>query len=213
MSQNSSNLSGYGTFGGMEKRFGYARVSTAGQSADLQIDALEQAGCDRIFIDAASGAKAHRPELDHMIELLREGDVVVVWRMDRLGRSMQNLVELMNRFQELGVGFVSLTEAIDTTTPGGMLTFNLFAALSQFERDLIRERTQAGLEAARARGRTGGRPAKLDERRIDEIHRLYDSKTLTVRQIAELMHVSRSTVYRLLEERRTVKARKSVTAE
>ncbi|MBT1173915.1 recombinase family protein [Bifidobacterium sp. MA2] len=185
----------------MEKRFGYARISTAGQSADLQIDALERAGCDRVFVDTASGVKAHRPELDHMIELLREGDVVVVWRLDRLGRSMQNLVALMNRFQEMGVGFVSLTESIDTTTPGGMLTFNLFAALSQFERDLISERTKAGLEAARARGRRGGRPAKVGGKDVREIRRLYDSRILTVKQIADLMHVSRSTVYRVLNSR------------
>ena len=183
----------------MSKRFGYARVSTAGQTADLQKDALEKAGCDQLFVDTASGAKAHRPELDHMIELLREGDVVVVWRLDRLGRSVQNLVELMNRFQQMGVGFVSLNEAIDTTTPGDILVFNIFAALSQFERDLIRERTNAGLEAARSRGRNGGRPSKLDAKQIAEIRRLYDSKTVTVNQIAAMMGVGRATVYRALE--------------
>lgn len=198
MSQNLSVVSGCGTFGGMEKRFGYARVSTVAQTADMQVDALRRAGCDRVFVETASGAKAHRPELDHMIEMLREGDVVVVWRLDRLGRSMQNLIELMNRFQRMGVGFVSLTEAIDTTTPGGMLAFNLFASLAQFEHDLIRERTRAGLDTARARGRTGGRPRKLDDRKIREIRRLYESKALTVRQIADLMHVGRSTVYRAL---------------
>lgn len=186
------------TFGCMGKRFGYARVSTAGQTADLQRDALEKAECDRLFVDTASGAKAHRTELDHMIELLREGDVVVVWRLDRLGRSVQNLVELMNRFQRMGVGFVSLNEAIDTTTPGGILVFNIFAALAQFERDLIRERTNAGLEAARARGRNGGRPSKLDAKQIVEIRRLYESKTVTVNQIAAMMGVGRATVYRVL---------------
>ena len=134
-----------------------------------------------------------------MMELLREGDVVVVWRLDRLGRSVQNLVELMNRFQEMGVGFVSLNEAIDTTTPGGILVFNIFAALAQFERDLIRERTSAGIEAARARGRRGGRPAKLDTKQIAEIRRLYESKTVTVNQIAAMMGVGRATVYRALE--------------
>ena len=182
----------------MGKRFGYARVSTVGQTADLQRDALEKAGCDRLFVDTASGAKAHRPELDRMMELLREGDVVVVWRLDRLGRSVQNLVELMYRFQEMGVGFVSLNEAIDTTTPGGVLVFNIFAALAQFERDLIRERTNAGLEAARARGRRGGRPAKLDVKQVAEIRRLYDSKTVTVNQIAAMMGVGRATIYRAL---------------
>lgn len=187
------------TFSGMGKRFGYARVSTAGQTADLQCDALEKAGCDRLFVDTASGAKAHRPELDRMMELLREGDVVIVWRLDRLGRSVQNLVELMNRFQEMVVGFVSLNEAIDTTTPGGILVFNIFAALAQFERDLIGERTNAGLEAARARGRRGGRPLKLDAKQVAEVRRLYDSKTVTVNQIASMMGVGRATVYRALE--------------
>ena len=191
-------MSGCDTFSGMGKRFGYARVSTAGQTADLQRDALEKAGCDRLFVDTASGAKAHRPELDRMMEMLREGDVVVVWRLDRLGRSVQNLVELMNRFQEMGVGFVSLNEAIDTTTPGGILVFNIFAALAQFERDLIRERTNAGLEAARARGRRGGRPAKLDAKQVSEIRRLYNSKTVTVNQIAAMMGVGRATIYRAL---------------
>ncbi|MBW3090063.1 recombinase family protein [Bifidobacterium miconisargentati] len=183
----------------MGKRFGYARVSTNGQTADLQRDALDKAGCDRLFVDVASGAKAHRSELDRMMELLREGDVVVVWRLDRLGRSVQNLVELMNRLQEMGVGFVSLNEAIDTTTPGGILVFNIFAALAQFERDLIRERTNAGLEAARARGRKGGRPAKLDGRQVREIRRLYESRTVTVNQIAAMMGVGRATIYRALE--------------
>lgn len=199
MSHIKCQLSGCDTLAGMGKRFGYARVSTTGQTADLQRDALERAGCDRLFVDTASGAKAHRPELDRMMELLREGDVVVVWRLDRLGRSVQNLVELMNRFQEMGVGFVSLNEAIDTTTPGGILVFNIFAALAQFERDLIRERTSAGIEAARARGRRGGRPAKLDTKQIAEIRRLYESKTVTVNQIAAMMGVGRATVYRALE--------------
>ena len=198
MFQNSTALVGYGTFCHMGKRFGYARVSTAGQTTDLQKDALQKAECDRVFIDVASGARAHRPQLDLMMELLREGDVVVVWRLDRLGRSVQNLVDLMNRFGEMGVGFVSLTEAIDTTTPGGVLIFNIFASLAQFERDLIRERTNAGLKAARARGRVGGRPNKLEPRQVAEIRRLYDSKAVTVTQIATMMGVGRTTVYRAL---------------
>ncbi|MBT1171211.1 recombinase family protein [Bifidobacterium sp. SO4] len=195
----------------MGKRFGYARVSTNGQTADLQRDALDKAGCDRLFVDVASGAKAHRPELDRMMELLREGDVVVVWRLDRLGRSVQNLVELMNRFQQMGVGFVSLNEAIDTTTPGGILVFNIFAALAQFERDLIRERTNAGLEAARARGRKGGRPTKLDGRQVREIRRLYESRTVTVNQIAAMMGVGRATIYRALERGDVSDARRSAS--
>lgn len=179
--------------------YGYARVSTNRQDAALQRDALEKAGCDDIFIDeGVSGAKAHRPELDRMVGMLREGDTVVVWKLDRLGRSLQNLVELVNKFDGMGVQFRSLTEAIDTTTPGGVLVFNIFASLAQFERDLIRERTSAGLQAARARGRHGGRPTKLNERQVREVRRLYDSRTVTVGQLAAMMGVGRSTIYRVL---------------
>lgn len=180
--------------------YGYARVSTGDQTTDLQKDALVKAGCDRIFTDVASGARAHRPELDHMLDLLREGDTVVVWKLDRLGRSMQNLVDLMTTFDERGVQFRSLTESIDTSTPGGTLVFNIFGSLAQFERDLIRERTRAGLEAARARGRKGGRPAKLDEKQIREVRRLYGSRTVTVDQIAAMMNVGRSTIYRCVKD-------------
>ncbi|NEG90602.1 recombinase family protein [Bifidobacterium aerophilum] len=180
-------------------KIGYARVSTGEQDAALQHDALSAAGCERIFTDVASGAKASRPQLDRMLDQLRAGDIVVVWRLDRLGRSVQHLVELMNRFNAGGVQFVSLTETIDTSTPGGVLVFNVFAAMAQFERDLIRERTKAGLKAARARGRKGGRPPALKGPEKDEIRRLYDSRTLTVERIADLMGVSRSTVYRALE--------------
>ena len=156
-------------------------------------------GCDRIFTDVASGARAHRSELDHMLDLLREGDTVVVWKLDRLGRSMQNLVDLMTIFDKRGVQFRSLTEAIDTSTPGGTLVFNIFGSLAQFERDLIRERTRAGLEAARARGRKGGRPARLDAKQVKEVQRLYASRTVTVDQIAAMMDVGRSTIYRCLK--------------
>lgn len=179
--------------------YGYARVSTNDQTTDLQRNALERAGCDRILTDVASGARAYRPELDHMLDLLREGDTVVVWKLDRLGGNMQNLVDLMVTFDERGVRFRSLTESIDTSTPGGTLVFNIFGSLVQFERDLIRERTRAGLEAARARGRKSGRPAKLDGKQVREVRRLYGSKTVTVDQIAAMMHVGRSTVYRCLD--------------
>lgn len=179
--------------------YGYARVSTNDQTTDLQRDALERAGCDRILTDVASGARARRPELDHMLDLLREGDTVVVWKLDRLGRSMRNLVDLMSTFDERGVRFRSLTESMDTSTPGGTLVFNIFGSLAQFERDLIRERTRAGLEAARARGRKGGRPAKLDEKQVREVRRLYKSRTVTVGQIAAMIHAGRSTVYRCLD--------------
>lgn len=180
------------------KTFGYARVSTGEQNPDLQVDALIAAGCNRIFTDYASGAKEHRPQLDSILDMLRKGDTVVVWKLDRLGRSVQNLVALVNQFNDMGVQFKSLTESIDTSTPGGVLIFNVFSSLAQFERDLIRERTQAGLRAARARGRKGGRPSSLTIGQVKEVRRLYDAGTLTVRQIADLMNVSRSTIYRTL---------------
>lgn len=199
MFHNTSEPTGNGMIMSMVSMiYGYARVSTGDQTTDLQKDALVKAGCDKIFTDVASGAKAHRPELDHMLDLLREGDTVVVWKLDRLGRSMQNLVDLMTTFDAKGVQFRSLTEAIDTSTPGGTLVFNIFGSLAQFERDLIRERTRAGLEAARVRSRKGGRPAKLDEKQVREVRRLYASKTVTVDQIAAMMHVGRTTIYRCL---------------
>ncbi|MEK0217216.1 recombinase family protein [Bifidobacterium mongoliense] len=174
---------------------GYARVSTLEQNEALQTDALDKAGCERLFTDHASGAKAHRPELDHMLDTLRKGDTLVVWKLDRLGRSVQNLVDLMNLLQEKGVGFKSLTENMDTTTPGGILVFNVFAAMAQFERDLIRERTNAGLRAARARGHKGGRPSKLTEKQRTRIRELYQSRALTVQEIANQYQVSRQTIY------------------
>ena len=139
--------------------FGYARISTTQQDEALQLDALTQAGCTRIYTDTASGATQSRPALDELLEHLRPGDTIVVWRLDRLGRSLRHLVELVAMLEEQHVGLRSLTESIDTTTPGGKLIFHVFAALAEFERELIRERTYAGLAAARARGRVGGRPS------------------------------------------------------
>src|SRR5512146_3189384 len=137
---------------------GYARVSTADQTPALQRDALSAAGCGRLFTDTASGAKAERPGLDEALEFLRPGDTLVVWRLDRLGRSLRHLIETVSLLEQRGIGFRSLQESIDTTTSGGKLVFHVFGALAEFERDLIRERTSAGLLAARARGRKGGRP-------------------------------------------------------
>ncbi|MDN6805512.1 recombinase family protein [Bifidobacterium mongoliense] len=181
---------------------GYARVSTLDQNEQLQTDALTRAGCERLFIDHASGAKAHRPELDRMLDVIRDGDMLVVWKLDRLGRSVQNLVDLMNLLQSRGVGFKSLTENMDTTTPGGVLVFNVFAAMAQFERDLIRERTNAGLQAARARGHKGGRPSKLGDRERARIRELYQSRALTVQEIADQYHVSRKTIYSSIKNTR-----------
>src|SRR5689334_18321537 len=140
---------------------GYARISTGEQLLDLQRDALTAAGCESIFTDTLTGARASRPGLDEALSYIRKGDTLVVWRLDRLGRSLKHLIETVAALEEQGIGFKSLTEQIDTTTSGGKLIFHVFGALAEFERDLIQERTQAGLRAARARGRVGGRPKKL----------------------------------------------------
>src|ERR671926_1549809 len=139
---------------------GYARVSTDDQNLNLQKDALHKVGCELIFDDMVSGTKARRPGLEQALSHLRSGDTLVVWRFDRLGRSLRHLIETVTDLQERGIGFKSLTESIDTTTSGGRLVFNIFASLAEFEREIIRERTQAGLKAARARGRKGSRPKK-----------------------------------------------------
>lgn len=155
---------------------GYARVSTGEQTLDLQHDALTKAGCSKIYQETASGAKADRPVLDEVLAYVRGGDTLVVWRLDRLGRSLEHLIDVVAMLAERGIGFKSLTEQIDTTTPGGKLIFHVFGALAEFERDLIRERTQAGLAAARARGRVGGRPKKLtDPKQLEFARALYDA--------------------------------------
>ena len=177
---------------------GYARVSTTDQNAELQVDALTKAGCSRVFTDKASGSLASRPQLDRMLDHLREGDVVVVWRLDRLGRSLKNLLALVEDLKERGVGFRSLTESIDTTTSGGKLVFHIFGALAEFERTLTRDRTMAGLAAARARGRVGGRPPKMTPDKIKVARDMYESKQFTVDAIAKTIGVSRKTVYRHL---------------
>jgi DNA invertase Pin-like site-specific DNA recombinase len=177
---------------------GYARVSTAGQDLALQVDALETAGCDRIFRETASGALRERPELDRMLDYARPGDTVVVWKLDRLGRSIQHLIEVVTSLGERGVGFRSLTEGFDTTTPGGKLLFHVLGALAHFERDLIRERTMAGLATARAAGRTGGRRPKLTARQLEMARQMHASGTHTITAIADVLGVARSTVYRAL---------------
>lgn len=177
---------------------GYSRVSTGDQTADLQGDALSAAGCERIFTDTASGATTDRPQLSAALDYLREGDVLCVWRLDRLGRSLKHLVEVVNGLESRGVGFRSLSESIDTTTPTGRLTFHLFAALAEFERDLIRERTLAGLTAARARGRKGGRKPSLTPKKAKMAQRMYDQDDCTVADIAGVLGVSRATIYRHL---------------
>jgi DNA invertase Pin-like site-specific DNA recombinase len=183
---------------------GYARISTVEQILDLQKDALQKAGCDKIFTDTASGAKADRKGLAEAIDHLREGDVLVVWRLDRLGRTLKQLIELINDLNDRKIGFKSLQENIDTTTSGGKLIFHIFGALAEFEREVIRERTSAGLGSARARGRVGGRPKGLDNpERINRLYSLYDSKQYTMDDIVEMVGVKRSTIYKYLKERRS----------
>ncbi len=177
---------------------GYARVSTQDQNADLQEDALSEAGCEKTFTDKASGAQADRPQLEAALSYLREGDVLVVWRLDRLGRSLKHLITVVSDLEDRGVGFRSLTESIDTTTSAGKLIFHVFAALAEFERDLIRERTKSGLEAARARGRKGGRKPSLSPKKIQVAQKMYKDGDSTVAEIAKVLGVSRATIYRNL---------------
>jgi len=179
---------------------GYARVSTEDQHLHLQIDALKQHGCEKIFTDQRSGKDTDRPGLQQALEFLREGDTLVVWKLDRLGRSLQDLIQIVNRLRERGIGFKSLQENMDTTSPGGKLIFHIFGALAEFEREIIRERTMAGLKAARARGRLGGRPRKLDKNKVKMVRDLYESKEYTIREICEMMGVSKQTLYNYLRE-------------
>ncbi|RAH95335.1 transposon DNA-invertase [Acuticoccus sediminis] len=176
-------------------KIGYARVSTIEQNLDLQRDALQKAGCDKILVDKASGTVAARPGLEKAKELLRAGDTLVVWRLDRLGRSLQDLITWALYLEEHGVALESLAEQIDTATSTGKLTFHLFGALAEFERNLIRERTQAGLAAARARGRLGGRPPALDGDKQALAVQLYREKKLTVIKICTMMGISKPTLY------------------
>ncbi|AGL15147.1 hypothetical protein L083_1637 [Actinoplanes sp. N902-109] len=181
---------------------GYARVSTREQSPALQHDALTAAGCARVFTDVASGARADRPQLAAVLDYLRPGDVLVVWQLDRLGRNMRHLIDTVNALHERDVQFRSLRENIDTTTAAGRLVFHVFAALAEFERDLLRERTSAGLEAIasrRARGRRGGRPRKMTPEKIAVARQMYASQTFTVDQIARTLGVTRGTVYAHLD--------------
>jgi DNA invertase Pin-like site-specific DNA recombinase len=185
-------------------KFGYARVSTFDQSFDLQFDALQKVGCERIYKEVASGSKSKRPVLDELLEHLRPGDVLVIWKLDRLGRSLKHLVELVSELMNTGVGLQSLNDPIDTTTSHGRLTFNIFASLAEFERDLIRERTQAGLQAARARGRLGGRPKGLSPKALSTAaaaETLYREGKLSAKEIAEMLKISKSTLYAYLRHR------------
>ena len=185
-------------------KVGYARVSTKDQNLELQLDALKKAGCDKIYQDIASGARTERPALNEMINNIRPDDVLVIWKLDRLGRSLNHLIGLVNGLIEKKIGLQSLNDPIDTTTPQGRLSFNLFASLAEFERDLIRERTQAGLSAARARGRMGGRPKGLPKKAEATAYAaetLYKEGVLTVDEISAKLGIAKSTLYSYLRHR------------
>ncbi len=177
---------------------GYGRVSTRDQNPELQLDALKAAGCEKVFTEKASGAQRDRPELQAALDFIREGDTLVVWRLDRLARSLKQLIETVEDLEQRGIGFRSLTEAIDTTTNGGRLIFHIFAALAEFERGIIRERTVAGLEAARARGRTGGRPPALTEADVVAAKAMLKVNGISVAEVAARLNVAPSTLYRHL---------------
>lgn len=177
---------------------GYARVSTQDQDTEMQRVALAEAGCEKVFTEKASGARRDRPELASALQYVRKGDTIVVWKLDRLARSLRQLIETVEELEVRGVGLRSLTESIDTTTNGGKLVFHLFAALAEFERGLIRERTFAGLAAARARGRIGGRPRQLDDEKLAVARALLAQPDFTVAAVARQVGVSPATLYRYL---------------
>ena len=177
---------------------GYARVSTQDQDLALQLDALSQVGCEKVFTEKASGAQRERPQLAEALDYMRAGDTLVIWKLDRLARSLKQLIETVEALSARDIGLRSLTEAIDTTTPGGRLIFHIFGALAEFERGVIRERTRAGLDAARARGRVGGRPPALSVDDIAAAKALLRDPAITVQQAAKRLGVAPSTLYRHL---------------
>ncbi|MDQ5921065.1 MAG: hypothetical protein QG673_1121 [Pseudomonadota bacterium] len=185
-------------------KIGYARVSTKDQSLDMQVDALKKAGCDQICVEIASGTKTARPVLDEIMRNMRDGDILVVWKLDRLGRTLAHLIQLTTKLTEIKVGFISLNDPIDTTTIQGRLVFGIFASLAEFERELIRERTQAGLKSAKARGRKGGRPKGLSQKAIDKAaaaEALYKDGSMSVKKIAQQLDISKTTLYFYLRQR------------
>ena len=185
-------------------KIGYARVSTVEQNLDLQVDPFKQAGCQRIITETLSGAVKERPKLKQLLEDIREGDVLIIWKLDRLGRSLRHLVEVVDLLQSKSAGLLSLNDPIDTTTASGRLIFGVFASLAEFERELIQERTRAGLQAARERGRIGGRPKGLTkeaERKAIVAKYLYTERQLPVNEIAAELSISKSTLYRYLKHK------------
>lgn len=191
---------------------GYARVSTQDQKPALQLDALNAVGCEKVFVEKASGAQRDRPEMKAALDYMRAGDTLVVWKLDRLARSIKQLIETVEMLEGRGIGFRSLTEAIDTTTAGGKLVFHIFGALAEFERSIIRERTRAGLDAAKARGRRGGRPRKLTEKDLTAARAMLGEASITVEDVAKRLGVSPATLYRHLPAARAQAAEKASEA-
>lgn len=181
-------------------KIGYARVSTTDQNLDLQIDALKQAGCERIYQDTITGSSTKRPEFDKMIDSLRAGDVLTVWKLDRIGRSLKHLLQIADDLQGKGIHLHIITQGIDTTTPAGKMLFSIMGSIAEYERELIKERVQAGLQAARSRDRVGGRPPALSHEQKKQLVALFHSKALSVSAIAKQFGVSRPTVYKVAKE-------------
>lgn len=178
---------------------GYARVSKNEQNLDLQLDALKAAGCEKIFTDKITSLKEKREGLDEALEFLRPSDVLVVWKLDRLGRTLRHLIDLIESFNQRGIGFKSLKETIDTTTSTGKLIFHIFGALAEFERDIIHERTKAGLDAARARGHEGGRPRSLNSKKVKMLQDLYTGRKHSIPELCQMFAISKTTLYRYVE--------------
>ena len=176
-------------------KIGYGRISTSDQNHDLQKDALKDAGCTKIYLDTVSGSVKKRIELEKAKEQLRAGDTLIVWRLDRLGRSLRDLIDWVQWFDENKIGFVSIQESIDTTTSTGKLVFHMFGAIAEFERNLIQERTQAGLASARARGRKGGRAMKLQPKEQKRLEKLYSAKENTIKELCDMFSISKRTLY------------------
>ena len=189
---------------GVKMLIGYARVSTIDQNFDLQIDALKKVGCKEIFKDAVSGSENNKTALDEALKYLRDGDTLVVWRLDRLGRSLKKLIEFTNVLQEKNIGFKSLEESIDTTTSTGKFFFHITGAFAELEHNLIRERTLAGLKAARARGRVGGRPKAIDPETFKIALKLYNDKSIYVSSICNKLGIAKRTFYRYLQNNKKI---------
>jgi DNA invertase Pin-like site-specific DNA recombinase len=189
---------------------GYARVSTHEQNLALQKDALKKIGCEEIFEDKVTGLATSRPGINEAISYLRPGDTLVVWRLDRLGRSLKHLIELVGKLEKKKIGFKSLQESIDTTNSGGKLIFHIFGALAEFERNLIQERTKAGLEAARARGKKGGRPKTLNEKEREVAVRLYLERKNSIKEICQIMKISKTTLYSYVRQKDSLKQKTGI---